>query len=97
MAEIKDLDPYLPPPKRTQEIWKNYQKCRPSTIDSDPHIIDLQKLNPENLPKSITLAGLMPGKDIWWAFDHFMTGENTLSTGPVRADTPIFTHDSIAG
>jgi hypothetical protein len=100
MAEIKGLNPHDYPPEIIREIFKRYQKCEISAIESDPGIVDLEKLDLGNLPDSITLARTMPGHDLRAAFENFTVMERLESREQPDnniKDVPVFTLPSVSG
>jgi hypothetical protein len=101
MAGIKGLNAHDRPPERIRNAYKKYQKYQASEVDNDPHIIDLEKLDRDHLPSSITQSGSMSSKDLRRAFDEFVMGEHASSveepSGGLIEDIPIFTHHLVSG
>ncbi|KAL1983016.1 hypothetical protein VTN96DRAFT_563 [Rasamsonia emersonii] len=100
MAEIKGLSAHNRPPEKVRDVFKKYQRYQASEVGSDPDIIDLQKLDPDEPPESIALDGWMSSKDLRRAFHEFVKGENASSAEPSGGffeDIPIFTHRSVSG
>ncbi|OXV06767.1 hypothetical protein Egran_05466 [Elaphomyces granulatus] len=97
MAEIKGLNPHDYPPEVIRQLFKRYQKYEISAIESDPGIVDLQKLDLGDLPDSITLAGTMLGSDLRAAFEHFTMMERPEQPDSNIKDVPVFTLPSVSG
>lgn len=97
MAEIKGLNPHDYPPEVIRQLFKRCQKYETSAIESDPGIVDLQKLDLGDLPDSITLAGTMLGSDLRAAFEHFTMMERPEQPDSNIKDVPVFTLPSVSG
>lgn len=100
MAEIKGLNAHDRPPEPIRWRYKEYQKLQASDVDAHREIIDLQKLDPDDLPDGIELAGWMSSKGLRRAFDHFVNpGEESSPPprGPLIEDIPTLTLRSVSG
>lgn len=103
MATIKGLNAHDRPPERVREVYKKYLKIKLPEIDNDEDIVDLEKLDVDNLPSPFAISGFLDSKDLRLAFNEFMgrTG-NSLSEGDRHGgvlieDIPIFTHRKVSG
>lgn len=102
MAEIKGLNAHDRPPEKVRDVFKKYQRYQASEVGSDPDIIDLEKLDPDDPPESIALSGWMSSKDLRRVFHEFVKGEDASSveqssSGGCFEDIPIFTHRKVTG
>ncbi|KAE8150952.1 hypothetical protein BDV25DRAFT_153448 [Aspergillus avenaceus] len=96
MAHIKDLNAHERPPEAVRHRYKEIQKATLSEIESDQKIIDLQALNPENLPSGISLVQWMPAADVQPVFDQFI-GTSSETTPPQNEGIPVYAHQSVSG
>ncbi|KAJ9296206.1 hypothetical protein DTO271G3_5347 [Paecilomyces variotii] len=100
MAEIKGLNAHDRPPEPIRRRYKEYQRLQASEVDAQQDIINLQKLDPDDLPDGISLAGWKSSRELRRAFDHFIKpGEEPSPPprGPLIEDIPILTLRSVSG
>lgn len=100
MAEIKGLNAHDRPPEPIRRRYKEYQRLQASEVDAQQDIINLQKLDPDDLPDGISLAGWKSSRELRRAFDHFIKpGEEPAPPprGPLIEDIPILTLRSVSG
>ncbi|KAL2001047.1 hypothetical protein VTN02DRAFT_2306 [Thermoascus thermophilus] len=100
MAEIKSLNAHDRPPDVIRDCYKKYQRLPLAEVDGDPDIVNLQDLDPENLPESIALAGWMSSEELRPAFDRFVVrGDSSplQHAGDLIDSIPIFTHRCVSG
>jgi hypothetical protein len=101
MAGIKGLSAHDRPPDNIRNIYKKYQRIKVSEVDNDPGIIDLARLDPDDLPASIEISGSMSNKDLRLAFEEFVTEQNApeaeMEPGRLIEDVPIFNHGRVSG
>lgn len=101
MAEIKGLQAHDRPPNSIRTIYKKYQRLKVSEVDNDPDVIDLARLDPDDLPASIKLLESMPSNDLRLAFDEFVQETNSADVEEKPAglieDIPVFTHELVSG
>ncbi|KAI2884702.1 hypothetical protein CBS11852_8586 [Aspergillus niger] len=97
MPHIKDLNAHERPPGGIKQRYKQYQKSTPTEVGSDDSIIDLQSLDPQNLPEEISLTHWISSADFEPVFDQFLgTNQDLQSAQPAR-DVPVFSHRAISG
>lgn len=97
MTLIKSLNPHVRPPDAIRETYKKYQKCRLEDIDSDQSIIDLQRLDPDNLPAGISIPRWTSSEYLRPAFERFVQADNAIGRGSLPQRIPVFTHQSVSG
>lgn len=99
MAQIKGLSAYDRPPDPVRLCYKKYSKIALSEVDSDPGILDLQRIDPDQLPDGVTIAQYMSSQDLRLAFDDFIRGGHAAieEEAPLAEDIPVFAHNSISG
>lgn len=97
MPRIDSLSPHVRPPDNIREVYKKYQRLPLAEIDSDKSILDLQSLDPDDLPPGISLPERRSSKDLRCAFDQFIQGDCSLGGGPLLENVPVFTHQSVSG
>lgn len=99
MAQIKGLNAHDRPPEAVRQSYKKYTKCSLSDIDHDPEILDLQRLDPDQLPTSITVSQYMSSQDLRLAFDDFICGSHASDKehAPLAENIPVFTHNAVSG
>ncbi|KAJ5899541.1 hypothetical protein N7495_004285 [Penicillium taxi] len=99
MAHIKGLNAHDRPPEVIRQCYKKYSKISLADVDQDPAILDLQRLDPQDLPPAIKASQSLPSQGLRMAFDDFVSGrhERNMEHAPSMENIPIFTHDSITG
>jgi hypothetical protein len=99
MAQIKGLSPYDRPPDPVRICYKKYSKIALSEVDNDPGILDLQRLDPDQLPDGVRVAKSMSSQDLRLAFDDFIRGGHSPAAehAPLAENIPVFAHNSISG
>jgi hypothetical protein len=99
MAQIKGLSAYDRPPEPVRLCYKKYSKIALSEVDNDPGILDLQRIDPDQLPDGVTIEQYMSSQDLRLAFDDFFRGDHTTTEedAPLTEDIPVFAHKSISG
>ncbi|KAJ5129616.1 uncharacterized protein N7515_005655 [Penicillium bovifimosum] len=99
MAQIKGLSAYDRPPDPVRLCYKKYSKIALSEIDNDPRILDLQRIDPDQLPRGVTIAQHMSSQDLRLAFDDFVCGGHAViqEHAPLTENIPVFAHESISG
>ncbi|KAI9046097.1 oxidoreductase, 2OG-Fe(II) oxygenase family [Aspergillus affinis] len=99
MARINDLNAHERPPESIRQRYKKYQKSTTAEIQQDVGIIDLQTLDPHDLPTGIALSQWMSGEDLRPAFREFMPADNGKNEDGLHTvqDIPIYTHKSVSG
>lgn len=99
MARINDLNAHERPPESIRQRYKKYQRSTVSEIQQDVGIIDLQALDPQDLPAGMALAQWMSGEQLRPAFQEFIpAGEGNHGDGlHTINDIPVYTHSSVSG
>ncbi|KAJ5669603.1 hypothetical protein N7462_010673 [Penicillium macrosclerotiorum] len=99
MAQIKGLNAHERPPDTVRQCYKKYSKIALSEIDHDPDILDLQRIDADQLPDGISLAQYMSSQDLRLAFDDFIRGSHPFDKedAPLAENIPVFTHNSVSG
>lgn len=99
MAQIKGLNAHDRPPEAVRQCYKKYTRSSLSDIDNDPEIVDIQRLDPDQLPASITVSQYMSSQDLRLAFDDFIRGGHALDKehAPLAENIPVFTHNAVSG
>ncbi|KAJ5089925.1 hypothetical protein N7532_008609 [Penicillium argentinense] len=99
MAQIKGLDAHDRPPEAIRQCYKKYSKLPLSEVDNDLGILDLQKVDPENLPTSLTVSQYKSSQDLRVAFDDFVRGAHPpqVEEAPLVENIPVYTHNDISG
>ncbi|KAJ5081635.1 hypothetical protein NUU61_009899 [Penicillium alfredii] len=99
MAHIVGLSAHDRPPEVLQLCYKKYSRIPLADIDHDHGILDLQRLDPDNLPEGLTLSQYMSSQDLRLAFDDFIRGNHAAAKedAPLAENIPVLTHDSVSG
>lgn len=99
MAHIKGLNAHDRPPEAVRDAFKKYSKISLSEVDHDPGILDLQRVDPESLPETISVSQYMSSQDLRLAFDDFIRGGHAPSKehAPLAENIPVFTHNAVSG
>lgn len=99
MAQIKGLNAHDRPPEAVRQCYKKYTRCSLSDIDNDPEVLDIQRLDPDQLPASIAVSQYMSSQDLRLAFDDFIRGGHALDKehAPLAENIPVFTHNAVSG
>ncbi|KAL4810833.1 hypothetical protein BDV18DRAFT_2590 [Aspergillus unguis] len=95
MVQITSLNAHEAPPEAVRLRYKQYMKTSLADIDADARIVDLQSLNPDDLPSDIVLQRRLNTKDLQPAFDNFVSVSG--QAGQVPESIPVFTHRSVTG
>ena len=95
MVQITSLNAHGAPPEAVRLRYKQYMKTSLADIDADARIVDLQSLNPDDLPSDIVLQRRLNTKDLQPAFDNFVSVSG--QAGQVPESIPVFTHRSVTG
>lgn len=100
MATIKGLDAHDRPPGKVRATYKKYQHMRLSDIGQDPDVIDLEKLDQDDLKDPFIVLGSLSSEGLREAFDEFI-GKGPSSYETHRAslieDVPIIAHKRVSG
>ncbi|KAJ5796277.1 uncharacterized protein N7518_004817 [Penicillium psychrosexuale] len=99
MAQIKGLSAYDRPPDPVRLCYKKYTKIALSEVDNDPGILDLQRIDSDQLPDGVTIAQYMCSQDLRLAFDDFIRGSHaeTEEDTSLTEDIPVYAHKLISG
>lgn len=99
MAQIKGLSAYDRPPDPVRLCYKKYSRIALSEVDNDPGILDLQRIDPDQLPDGVTIMQYMSSQNLRLAFDDFILGSYaaTEEHAPLAENIPVFAHNSISG
>lgn len=103
MATIKGLNAHDRPPEKVRDVYKKYQKIKLPEIDHDEDIIDLEKLDVDNLPSPFAISGFLDSKELRLVFDEFVGRTGNTSTtrdhngGVLIENIPILTHKKVSG
>ena len=99
MAQIKGLNAHDRPPESIRQRYKKYQKTPLAEIDLDSSILDLQALDPDQLPEPVSVSQWRSSEDLRLAFDQFVQGDDKAwqHRGPLLENIPVFTHRSVSG
>lgn len=99
MAQIKGFSAYDRPPDPVRLCYKKYSKIALSEVDNDPGILDLQRIDPDQLPDGVTIPQYMSSQDLRLAFDDFICANHaaTEEHAPLTENIPVFAHKSISG
>ncbi|KAJ5168764.1 uncharacterized protein N7482_004358 [Penicillium canariense] len=99
MAQIRGLNAHDRPPEAVRQCYKKYTKLPLSDIDNDPGILDLQRIDPDQLPESITISQYMSSQNLRLAFDDFIRGGHASDQehAPLAENIPVFTHNAVSG
>ena len=103
MATIKGLNAHDRPPEKVRDVYKKYLKIKLAEVDHDEDIVDLEKLDVDNLPSPFAISGFLDSKDLRLAFDEFVGGSGNSSSegnnhgGVLIEDIPILTHEKVSG
>jgi hypothetical protein len=99
MAQIKGLNAHDRPPEAVRLCFKKYSKLPLSDIDNDSGILDLQRVDPDNLPPSLSISQYMSSQELRLAFDDFIRGGHASGQGhaPLAENMPVYTHNSVSG
>lgn len=99
MAQIKGLNAHDRPPESIRHRYKKYQKTPLAEIDLDSSILDLQALDPDQLPEPVSVSQWRSSEDLRLAFDQFVQGDDKARQhrGPLLENIPVFTHRSVSG
>ncbi|KAJ5612580.1 hypothetical protein N7510_005774 [Penicillium lagena] len=99
MAQIKGLNAHDRPPEAIRQRYKHYSKISLNEIDHDPGILDLQRVDPDQLPDELTLSQYMSSQDVRLAFDDYVQGRHELTKehAPLAENIPVFAHRSVSG
>lgn len=103
MATIKGLNAHDRPPEKVRDVYKKYLKIKLPEVDHDEDIVDLEKLDVDNLPSPFAISGFLNSKDLRLAFDEFVARAGNSSSegnnhgGVLIEDIPILTHKKVSG
>lgn len=103
MATFKGLNAHERPPDPVREVYKRYRRTDLPEIDQNEEIIDLEKIDVDDLPRALTISGFLSSKELRMAFDEFVHKSEGNSPGPSNhgggliEDIPIFTHAKVSG
>lgn len=99
MAQIKGLDAHDRPPEAVRLCFKKYSRLPLSEIDNDPGILDLQGVDPDNLPPSLTISQYMSSQELRLAFDDFIRGGHASGQdqAPLAENMPVYIHNAVSG
>lgn len=99
MAQIKGLNAHDRPPEVIRQRYKHYSRIALTEIDHDPGILDLQRVDPDQLPDELTLSQYMSSQDVRLAFDDYVQGHHGLTKehASLAENIPVFAHRSVAG
>ena len=101
MANIKGLDAHDRPPESIRQAFKKYRKLQLFEIDSDPRILDLQRLDADALPDGLYLDGWLSGESLSPTLDAFVNHSGSqLAKQPHRTmynNVPIYMHHAVPG
>ncbi|KAL4911111.1 hypothetical protein BDW74DRAFT_5798 [Aspergillus multicolor] len=95
MALITDLNAHEVPPDAVRLRYKHYQKATPSEVEADASIVDLQALNPDDLPAELLLERRISVEDLLPAFGDFTS--TSSAQDPPQQSIPVYTHRSVTG
>ena len=95
----RKLNPYERPPEHIREIFKRYQKVKPSYMDQDDILIDFDNINHHG--SSIRQVGLLSKEIILRACNAIENGDDNSETAEslllnIR-ERPIFEHSNLPG
>ncbi|KAL4929369.1 oxidoreductase, 2OG-Fe(II) oxygenase family [Aspergillus undulatus] len=96
MARITGLNAHEAPPDAVRLRYKQYTKMSQAEVDADTSIVDLQLLDPDNLPSSITLKRTIATEDFQPAFNRFAGASGWTEEAPQRS-IPVYTHKAVTG
>lgn len=99
MAQIKGSSASDLPPNPVRICYKKYSKLSLSEVDHDMGILDLQRLDRDQLPTGVTVAKSISSQDLRLAFDDYIRGSHPLAEehAPLSEDIPVYAHNSISG
>lgn len=100
MAAIKDLNAHDRPPEKVRATYKKYQRMRLSEIEKDPDIIDLEKLDQDDLSDPFIILESLSSEGLREAFDDFMgKGHSSHAThgAALIEDVPVIAHKRVSG
>lgn len=99
MAQIKGLDAHDRPPEAVRQCYKKYSKISLSDVDSDSGILDLQRVDPDDVPGSLTLSQYVSSQELRLAFDDFIRGGHASKKedASLAENIPVFTHNAVSG
>ncbi|KAL4866259.1 hypothetical protein BDV12DRAFT_137728 [Aspergillus spectabilis] len=95
MARITTFNAHEFPPDAVRLRYKQYQKTSLSEIDADTSIVDLQSLDPDALPSSMTLVRWISTEDLEPALARFLSDSGKAEE--LKKNIPVFTHQSVTG
>lgn len=96
MARITHLNAHEAPPESVRLRYKQYQKTSLPEIDTDASIVDLQSLDPDDLPSSMTLVRRIFTEDLQPAFDKFATLGGRIEE-QLQRSIPVFKTNYVTG
>lgn len=99
MAQIEGLSAHDRPPESVRQYFKKYSKIPLADVDHDPGILDLQRLDPDQLTAGLTLSQYISSQDLRLAFDDFIRGGHAAASegAPLAENIPVFSHHAISG
>jgi hypothetical protein len=99
MAQIKGLNAHDRPPEAVRLCFKKYSKLPLSEIDNEPGILDLQRVDPDDLPPSLAVSQYMSSQELRLAFDDFIRGGHISGQdhAPLAENMPVYTHNAVSG
>jgi hypothetical protein len=97
MAQIKGLGAQDLPPGPIRDCYKKYSAI--DEVDNDSCIIDLQRLDPDQLPRGVTIAQHLSSQELRLAFDDFIRGGHAPAEedAPMTENIPVYSHNLISG
>lgn len=99
MAQINDLKAHDRPPEAIRQCFKKYSRISLADVNNDSEILDLQSLDPDELPAGLTLSQYMSSQDLRLAFDDFVRGSHAAASehAPLAENIPVISHHAISG
>ncbi|KAJ5776427.1 uncharacterized protein N7511_001438 [Penicillium nucicola] len=97
MAPIKGLSAQDIPPGPIRDCYKIYSAVQ--EVENDPGVIDLQQLDPDQLPRGVTIAQYLSSQELRLAFDDFIRGGHAPAEedAPMTENIPVYSHHLISG
>ncbi|KAJ5316811.1 hypothetical protein N7508_001319 [Penicillium antarcticum] len=97
MAQIKGLSAQDLPPGPIRDCYNKYSAI--DKVDNDLGVIDLQQLDPDQLPRGVIIAQHLSSQELRLAFDDFIQGCHALAEedAPMTENIPVYSHNSISG
>ncbi|KAL5339401.1 hypothetical protein BJX70DRAFT_397851 [Aspergillus crustosus] len=95
MARIASFNAHDTPPDAVRLRYKQYQKSSLAEINADTSIVDLQSLDPDDLPGDMSLVQWIPTEALQPAFDRFVP--SSQQTEQLKRNIPVYTHQHVTG